>query len=97
MIQQTESPFFDAEVFRGIFIELKKVFGKVWCYGASIPMYPSGYWTFGIASEHSDPWENFDSERAENLPDLKYYSQSMQYSAFDLPLFAKQLIGGAKA
>ncbi len=98
MIQQTESPFFDAKVFQGIFSELRKVFGKVWCYGAAIPMYPSGYWTFGIASasEDNDPWINFESERAEELPDLKYYTQNLQYSAFDLPLFAKKLIAGKR-
>ena len=92
LVQQTESPFFDPMVFKNIFQELNRVFEKTRCYGAAIPMYPSGYWTFGIASNDSDPWENFDSDRLEELGELKYYTLNHQYSAFDLPGFAKSLI-----
>ena len=94
LVQQTESPFFDRDVFKNIFTELSHVFEKTWCYGAAIPMYPSGFWTFGIASDYNDPWMNFDSERMENLDDLQYYTKNHQYSAFDLPGFAQKLIKG---
>lgn len=96
-VQQTESPLCDPELYRDIYKELGRVFGKFWSYGASIPMYPSGYWTFGIASDEADPWLNYKQKRADDLKDLSYYTTQHQHSAFDLPRLAKALLQDARS
>jgi len=95
-VQQTESPLFDKNVYHNIYKELGKVFKKHWSYGAVIPMYPSGYWTFGMASNDIDPWLHYEQERADSLEDLNYYTSQLQYSAFDMPNFAKMLLQDIK-
>jgi spermidine synthase len=89
LVQQTESPFFDFKKWSGIFNEVKKAFSKVFVYGAAVPMYLSGYWTFVFASNHRDPWMDFSKARADALPGLRYYSAKLQQSAFQLPAFAE--------
>jgi spermidine synthase len=88
LTQQTESPLFDREAWKQIYVELDQVFNNVACYAASIPMYPSGFWTFTFSSDVHDPWAKFSSKRAEALGELGYYTPKLQRSAFDLPRFA---------
>lgn len=92
LMQQTESPFYHIEPWTRIYQELNQVFGKVGCYTASIPMYPSGMWTFGIASDEIDPWTHFDPRRVEALGELRYYTPEHQRAAFAIPAFARRLI-----
>ena len=91
-VQQTESPFFEFEKWLGIYAGLRKTFSKVYCYGAAVPMYLSGYWTFAFASDSRDPWTNFSPERTLELSGLRYYSAGTQHSAFHLPAFAEQAL-----
>jgi spermidine synthase len=93
-VQQTESPFFDVKVWERIFVELKQVFTLVHPYGAAIPMYPSGYWTFAMASLTQTPKAHFDPKRVGALGELKSYSVQTQDAAFVLPAFAAKLIKG---
>jgi len=88
-VQQAESPFFDFNKWSGIFNEVTMTFSKVFAYGAAVPMYLSGYWTFVFASNLRDPWTDFSKNRADALPGLRYYSSKLQQSSFHLPAFAE--------
>ncbi len=88
-VQQAESPFFNFNKWFGIFNEVNKAFSKVFAYGAAVPMYLSGYWTFVFASNSRDPWTDFSKDRADALPDLRYYSEKLQQSSFQLPAFVE--------
>jgi spermidine synthase len=91
-VQQAESPFFDFSKWLGIFKEVNKIFSKVFAYGAAVPMYLSGYWTFVFASNLRDPWADFSKDRADALANLRCYSPKLQQSAFHLPAFAEQAL-----
>jgi len=97
MVQQTESPFFEIEPWMDIFSQLTSVFSSVRCYGAAVPMYPSGYWTFAFAADSTTPWEHFDEERAARLPSLRYYEPDLQQAAFALPRFVREMVRKAGA
>jgi spermidine synthase len=88
-VQQAESPFFDFDNWIRIFTELRAAFSGVFAYGAAVPMYLSGYWTFAFASETLTPWRKFSERRVSALPGLRYYTAKMQHSAFHLPYFAQ--------
>lgn len=94
LVQQAESPFFQFEPWKRIFSELDVVFRQVHCYGAAIPMYPSGYWTFAFASDDLTPTARFDPARAGRLDGLRYYSAGLQTAAFQLPQFAAEAVSG---
>jgi spermidine synthase len=91
-VQQAESPFFDFDKWLAVFTELSPAFSIVLAYGAAVPMYLSGYWTFVFASNSRDPWADFSIARASALPDLRYYSAKLQQSSFHLPVFAEQAL-----
>jgi len=92
MVQQAESPFFQFEPWKRIFAEIGTVFGQVHCYGAAVPMYPSGYWTFAFASDDLTPTTRFDPVRAYRLDGLRYYTADLQTAAFQLPHFARKAL-----
>ncbi|MBL6974305.1 MAG: polyamine aminopropyltransferase [Deltaproteobacteria bacterium] len=89
LVQQAESPFYGFETWPRTFSELASVFRNVHCYGAAIPMYPSGYWTFAFGSDDLTPKSWFDPLRADRLEGLRYYSSELQDAAFQLPRFAR--------
>ncbi len=91
-VQQTESPFYQFDAWTRIFKELNASFGRVDAYAAGIPMYPSGFWTFGMASEGLDPLAHFDPRRTEALGELRYYHPELQTRAFALPAFAERAL-----
>lgn len=93
-VQQTESPFFDFDKWLDIFKGLKETYRNVFAYGAAVPMYLSGYWTFAFASDTRNPWSEFSAERASALPELRCYSPSLQHTVFRLPAFAERALDG---
>lgn len=91
MVAQTESPFFNQAILAGASKDLGAVFPKVHTYLASIPTYPSGLWSFTLASKKYDPLfhqrqphENFLS---------RYYTPELHRSCFTLPGFVQELLG----
>lgn len=92
-VQQAESPFFDLAAWRRGCLELKTVFSQVHIYTASMPVYPSGTWTFAFAAQDRDPWHDFNPARFISLPGLRYYHPELQTKAFALPRFARELLG----
>ncbi|HEX2953243.1 MAG TPA: polyamine aminopropyltransferase [Bacillota bacterium] len=90
MVAQSESPFFNQELIQGIQKNLRTVFPIVKLYLANIPTYPSGLWSFSIASKQYDPL-NVDPQQ---IPELgtKYYNKELHRSCFALPNFVQELV-----
>jgi spermidine synthase len=87
---QTESPFYAADTVRNVFREIRGVFQQVHGYIGSIPTYPSGCWTFALASDERSP-AMLDERRAAALR-CKYFNLGIARGAFALPEFARLLI-----
>lgn len=90
MVAQSESPFVNQEVIRLIDANLEGVFPIRRLYLASIPTYPSGLWSFTIASKQYDPLR-VDPARFKDLS-TRYYSPEVHVTAFKLPPFAAELV-----
>ena len=90
MVAQSESPFVNQDVIRMIHTNLAGVFPVKHLYLASIPTYPSGLWSFTIASKQWDPVQA-DLSRKKEL-DTKYYTKDVHVGAFKLPKFAAELV-----
>lgn len=93
MIAQSESPFYHAEIQKNMYRNLRSVYPIVEMYQASIPTYPSGFWSFAFASKTYHPVKNFDRDRAAQRDFYtKYYNEDIHLGAFMLPTFAKENI-----
>ncbi|HYH04321.1 MAG TPA: polyamine aminopropyltransferase [Bacillota bacterium] len=90
MVAQSESPFVNQDVIQMIHGNLKEVFPMKYLYLASIPTYPSGLWSFTLASKKYDPLK-VEPANLRPLP-TKYYSPEIHFGAFQLPRFAANLI-----
>lgn len=90
MVAQSESPFVNQDVIQMIYRNLKEVFPLRYLYLASIPTYPSGLWSFTLASKVHDPLEVAPAD-IRPMP-TKYYSPETHFGAFKLPRFVAELI-----
>ncbi len=96
LVAQGESPMFNEKVFVELNQELKKVFDKdaVHCFTFSIPTYPTGIWSFQLATKGGlHPTKNFDADKAEKFAathNLNYYNEGIHVGAFALPTFIKR-------
>jgi spermidine synthase len=90
MVAQSESPFFNQELIQTIHKNLRTIFPLVRLYLASVPTYPSGLWSFTLASKKHDPL----AIAPEKIPEMatKYYNRDMHFSCFTLPNFVKALV-----
>lgn len=91
MVAQTESPILQKDYFQNAVSEIKKVFKNVGVYLAYIPTYPSGMWSFTIASQDIDIF-NLDKELKLEGMDLKYFNQDIFKSLYVLPTFVRKII-----
>ncbi|TXC76242.1 polyamine aminopropyltransferase [Luteibaculum oceani] len=97
LVTQGESPMFNHEVFAELNTCLKGIFGKdsVNTLLFHIPTYPSGIWSFQIASKGNinptkvkeDLAGDFEKNNA-----LKYYSSALHGAAFILPNYIKKML-----
>lgn len=89
MVAQTESPFYNADLIRSVHQALRAVFPIVRMYLAFIPTYPSGMWSFTLASKKYDPL----AVKVSDWPDLdtKYFTPDVFRGAFALPRFVEDL------
>ncbi|MFF2484223.1 polyamine aminopropyltransferase [Paenibacillus sp. NPDC058071] len=89
-VAQTDNPWFKADLIQSVNKDVKEVFPIVRVYGANIPTYPSGLWTFTLGSKKYDPLEVAESE----IPELetKYYTPRLHKAAFVLPKFVEDLL-----
>lgn len=90
MVAQSESPFVNQDVIRMIHSNLKGIYPVKHLYTASIPTYPSGLWSFTIASKKWDPLK-VDPGKIKDL-ETKYYSAGVHYGAFSVPRFVEGLV-----
>ncbi|TVQ68033.1 MAG: polyamine aminopropyltransferase, partial [Balneolaceae bacterium] len=96
---QTESPWVASYYpsMKKVFSALKELFPVSEMYLASIPLYPAGLWTMGLASKKESPLSDNVRERIEKAPDfmdsLQYYNSDVHYGSFALPNFVKKIIG----
>lgn len=89
-VAQTDNPWFKADLIQSVNKDVKEVFPIVRVYGANIPTYPSGLWTFTMGSKKYDPLEV--DETAIPEIDTKYYTPRLHKAAFVLPKFVEDLI-----
>ncbi|HEY4392243.1 MAG TPA: polyamine aminopropyltransferase [Paenibacillus sp.] len=89
-VAQTDNPWFKADLIQKVNQDVKEIFPIVRVYGANIPTYPSGLWTFTLGSKTYDPLQVDEK----NIPeiDTKYYTPRLHKAAFVLPKFVEDLV-----
>ncbi len=92
MVAQTESPVLQEEYFSKAYREIRKVFRNVGVYLAYIPTYPSGMWSFTIASDFIDITDT--TRNIEKVKELKtkYFCDSIYACLFSLPRFVQDIL-----
>lgn len=88
-VAQTDNPWFKADLIQKVNKDVKEIFPIVRVYGANIPTYPSGLWTFTMGSKKYDPLAIDETQIAEI--NTKYYSPRLHKAAFVLPKFVEDL------
>jgi spermidine synthase len=95
LVAQSESPFIPiyAQVISNVQRDLGALFPITKLYLAAIPTYPSGLWSFSIASKKHDPENEFDIEQIDeaNL-ELSYYNAEIHRACFALPNFVGKML-----
>lgn len=87
---QSESPLAFADTVAKVHKSLSKLFGSVQHYTCPIPTYPSGYWSFAMASDNKP---KLYPKKAEKIQEnTKYYNSEIHRACFALPNFFKQII-----
>ncbi|MFD3261830.1 polyamine aminopropyltransferase [Paenibacillus lentus] len=89
-VAQTDNPWFKADLIQQVNKDVKEIFPIVRVYGANIPTYPSGLWTFTMGSKTYDPLQVDETQIPEI--DTKYYSPRLHKAAFVLPKFVEDLV-----
>ncbi|MCL5117020.1 MAG: polyamine aminopropyltransferase [Firmicutes bacterium] len=90
MVAQSESPFLHEALIRQMHHGMKTAFSDVRMYLAAIPTYPSGLWSFLMASNQSvAPASRCRSQKI----DTRYWTPDIQTAAFVLPKFVEDILG----
>ncbi|GAA0407489.1 polyamine aminopropyltransferase [Paenibacillus motobuensis] len=89
-VAQTDNPWFKADLIQKVNQDVKEIFPIVRVYGANIPTYPSGLWTFTLGSKTYDPLQ-VDETKIPEI-DTKYYTPRLHKAAFVLPKFVEDLV-----
>ena len=93
MVQQTESPLFNKDLIKDIQTYLKDAgFNIIKPLVYAIPTYPSGFWSFTLASKKYNPLEVPSEKIKEKLEDMetKYYDEDVHKGVFlAVPKFLK--------
>lgn len=89
LVAQAESPFLHQALIRQMVSGMRTAFGAVNLYLAAIPTYPSGLWSFLMASQKPlRPSSRCDSAAIST----RYWTPQIQRSAFVLPRFVEELM-----
>ncbi len=86
VVTQSGSPFYQPKALQMAFSGMKEVFPFVSTYTAFIPTYPSGFWSFTMASAYET------KGRLEEISTGKYFNADILRGAFKLPEFVRELI-----
>ena len=87
MTELTESPFTDTALMRQAIAQMRAVFPVVKMYWGAVPTYPSGMWTYGVASLGANP-----AEPVREPSGTRWYTNAIHRAAFVLPPFLEELI-----
>ena len=93
MVAQTESPVLQQDYFKKAVSNIKSVFKYTGVYLGAVPSYPSGLWSYTMASNDVDIF-NVDVNR-DRFKDLntEYFSDKLYSCLFDNPVFIKKILG----
>ena len=91
VVTQSGSPFYQPKALKMAYQGLSATFKYARPYCAFIPTYPSGFWSFTMASDV--PFVN----SSKNVKPGKYFNQDVYIGALKLPQFVKNLIQGPDA
>lgn len=98
LVTQSESPFDPVfgDTVRRAYADLSSILEHVRVYLAHIPTYPTGTWSFNVASRRTDIVKDFDlrdaRRRVAPFQDaLSYYTPDLHLSAFALPAFVGRM------
>ncbi len=85
IVTQSESPFLHISLIKEIKKILQGIFPCCMVYTVPVPTYPSGWWSFTVASKRYDPSEPL------RIPDFptRYYNPEIHRASFILPEFLK--------
>ena len=89
VVTQSGSPFYQPKALTMANSAMREVFPNVSTYTAFIPTYPSGFWSFTVASD-----SQLKVDDASWLPDGKYFNRDVLKGCFSLPQFVKDLLDG---
>ena len=89
-VAQTESPFFNKDLIKRVFGDIKSIFPIARMYTGYVPTYPGGLWSFTMGSKKYDPLE-VDETKIPEL-DTKYFTPEIYKASFVLPRFAQDLL-----
>ena len=98
LISQGESPMFNEKVFSELYKTMENIFGKdsAHCMLFSIPTYPTGIWSFQVASKGNlHPTKAFEKQKAmdfTNKHELNYYNEDIHFGAFALPGYIRKML-----
>ncbi|MDY6786378.1 MAG: polyamine aminopropyltransferase [Cyanobacteriota bacterium] len=97
LVTQAESPAFHQQVFVELNACLKRIFGKEKVYVVlfQIPTYPSGIWSFQLASKGQIDPRIVPREKVaefEAVNSLRYYNTEIHQALFALPNYVKQML-----
>lgn len=89
LVAQSESPFLHQALIRHMRLGMQSAFSQVALYLAAIPTYPSGLWSFMMASQ--EPFAPSPRLSQAAIP-TRYWTPDIQRSAFVLPRFVEELM-----
>ena len=94
VVAQAESPFYEIETQKNLLKICQGLFHPAGFYNYSNLTYPSGLWSFLLASKGPHPLRDFQPDRVKNsgLP-FRYYNEEIHQSSFTRPQFAKEAYG----
>lgn len=89
---QCESPFFFSEAISKVHEAFTSLFKNAAHFTAPVTTYPSGYWSFAIASDKPLKFNSKRYKEVANKLKCRFYNEEIHSACFALPNFFKELI-----
>ncbi|NMP20972.1 polyamine aminopropyltransferase [Sulfobacillus harzensis] len=89
LVAQSESPFLHQSLIRQMKAGMQTAFSDVRLYLAAIPTYPSGFWSFLMASK-TPP--SVSRRLNEDAIETRYWTPAIQHACFVLPKFVEDIV-----
>lgn len=95
VVTQCECLFLHKHVIGAVASFAKEIYPITKYYLTNVPTYPSGLIGFMFCSNKYNPLKDFSLERAQKLPNLRYYTPALHQASFVLPKFGEEIIQSA--